>query len=176
MSDDLDVKETTVPRKGPPPGKYHCRVSSVDRTTYKDKDYVKITFEVLAGTVANQRNQRIFEQICLTEASGDRRRKLAYQMGLISKDESQKAGITIPFSKLRDPAHSHFVLDYVEDDFVRNDGSKKCKVTYAGIWAVNSPDVADVPKDMETILADGVSMNGVPQNGKPTPADDVSDL
>jgi hypothetical protein len=146
------------------PGKYHVEVLDVNEDHDSRTPCLVFKLGVLAGTVEGVAGGTMYERLYLSEKARTRVALFARRLGLIGpSDFGQRKTIN-----WADAISRQAVVEVVEEEFTKKDGtkSKSSKLAFAGIFDVNDPRVADVPKDQGALK----------QPAKPPkPADDSFD-
>jgi hypothetical protein len=176
MIEELDLEgmsEADLDR-GPnvPTGWYHCEVAKVDEEEEAGKTPATVfQLRVLDGTVKGQTNRLHFERLYRSDKMKQRRALFAKRLGLIGGSDvgTRKA---IDFC---DAQSKQCVIELVEEEFTRNNGSKgkASKMTFDGIYEVTDARVSEVPKNKDALTLAGIVLpppGTTPAAGTTTPA------
>jgi len=173
------------------PGTYHVIVRDTEEIAKnkkdEDMDAFSVTFEVLEGTVAEekgkQHKQLFWEPRYDSKDGGEFARKkitrFLVAVGFIKPGAAQDGEVEI---SLADCKGRQFVISLEESS--RDDGKKYLDIHYADIWHVDDPDAAAYPKDTGTIgvlqaearLEASAFKTDAVATPKPKPSDDQVDL
>jgi hypothetical protein len=129
-----------------PEGKYHVHVVDVSKEILGDKPAIRLVFAVLAGTMPNCRGREISEAVFLTEKAIPRAEMFAYRLGLIPPSCLGKCErVRVNWGRV---LGRQAIVEVKIQEFYRPDGEigERSKLTYDGIWTLDDPAVADVPR------------------------------
>lgn len=192
-------EEQATPKEGgkscDKPGMYHVHVKGVKAEGSFTADAkgewktpcVRLDFEILAGTEADQVGKMIFHRIYrkkaereggkssgriigltdISDASREQMLRVAYQLGVMSKEDMGNAKAAVRWSQAEGLQAIVRVDREEEEDF--KDHTKKrivYRINFGNVWGVHHPDVVDVPRDVEAMA----------MAGAPAAAVDVTDL
>jgi hypothetical protein len=152
---------------GVPDGRYHVQVLAVSKTKADETLAIKLTLSILAGTVPNCQGRHIIERIYLTPKAMDRARRFFYRLGLIPDSGLGKSSIRVNFSNA---VGCQAIVEVENREFKRADGSTfpSANVTFNGIWKLDDPEVAGVPKAAPAIRkAQGDPVAAIGEGGDP---------
>ena len=131
--------ESDVASGKPCKGRFLMMVKGVDETMEK-KDDIIVDFEVLAGNVPDQKGKILTEYFKTTPKSICRLTRLALCVGLLQPGEEKDVSFM--------GAVGRVLFVEVEDHSYVKDGETKptesVRVSFAGMWSVGNPDVADL--------------------------------
>lgn len=131
----------------PKPGRYHVFVQDVEE---EKTNKVIVDFEILEGTVPDQKGRRVREYFATSEKALPRLQRLALVLGLLKPGAPET---DIVFTR---GIRKQLVVE-VEDNEYEKEGKtvKGVRIKYLGMWSLGNKEVADVPKDKDAI-ANGV--------------------
>ena len=125
----------------PKPGRYLTVINDVDETFEKNSSVV-IGFRVLSGTTPGQEKKVHVEYFSVSEAALPRLVRLGLACGLIPPNDPPREREFVEAIGLP------VVIEIISEEY---QGKTKTKISFAGMWSVNNPEVADVPKDAEAL-------------------------
>lgn len=149
-----------------PPGKYHAQVEGLARGQAGDSPCLKMALRLRTGPMANRVHT---ESIFLTDKNIDRQKLIAYRLGLFDPAQLGKPGAKAKWSRA---IGRHVVIEIEENKFTNKSGVEQIgsRVAFSGVWAIDAPEVRDVPKDMVALADDGIVLPELPP-GSPPPGD-----
>jgi hypothetical protein len=129
-----------------PAGKYHVLVTAVEKSKPDDpKEFLRVRYEVLAGTASGHQGTRMSEKFFLSQAAIKRLAVLASRLGLLDKaDFGQPKPIDWSGIVGRD-----LVVELADNKYVNKNGQEETSSqwAYAGFWAADDVRASAVPKD-----------------------------
>jgi hypothetical protein len=125
-----------------PDGKYHVALRTIEPNRSGDKPFLTLAFEVLHGPYEGR---PVTERLYLTENNRKRIHFFALRLGLIGRAD---LGNTSVRRNWGEAVGKQCVIEVATREYTKKDGSKgkTPSVTYGGIWKLDDPAVADVPK------------------------------
>ncbi len=125
-------------------GRYHAVVEKVEKDNGNNPCY-KIAFKVIDGTVRGQVNKSITERLFLTEKAKPRLMLFASRLGLFGQQDYGKPHVSKNWGSV---VGSHVVIEVKTRTYPKTDGTegKSTNLSFDGIWKLDDPKVADVPK------------------------------
>jgi hypothetical protein len=128
-----------------PGGRYHVAVKNAEERGPKpDKEYgqVVVEFEVLNGTIPHQEGKTHTEWFSLSPKAAHKVIRFAVSVGLMKFKE--KKNVNFPSG-----IGSHCIVEIEGREYTDRDGNVRQggQITWEGIWSVDDPKVADVPRD-----------------------------
>lgn len=135
-------------------GKWHARLEKVEKGTMGDKAVIKFTFRVNTGP---SENRQLVESLFLSDSGVERRQLWARRLGLIGDEQLNKSGVRGTWSQA---IGRHVILEVEENRYKNKDGKEVVgsRVSYSGIWPISHVDVRDVPKNVQALAEDNVSL------------------
>ena len=128
----------------PKPGMYHVLIAEVN-DTFDKFDKVIVEFIILAGTVPGQEGLKLTEFFATTEKAMPRLVTLAIATGLLQPGERREVEFT-------DAIDREIIIKV--DERKGQDGKVYTNITWDGMWSLNHPTVAEVPRADATQLFD----------------------
>lgn len=153
--------ESDVGSSKPAAGRYLVMIKAVDETYEKD-DKIHVDFQVLAGNVPEQRGKILTEYFSTSDKAIPRLIRLALCTALLQPGEVKDVSFM--------PAIGRVLFIEVEDNNYKNKNGEdveSVRVSFAGMWSVGNPDVADLHQVPE-IAAKIAELRG--QQGQQPPA------
>lgn len=140
--------ESDIGSGKPLAGRYLAMIKTVDETFEKNDDVI-IGFEVLAGTVPDQKGRILTEYFKTSDRAIPRLTRLAMCLGLLRPDEVADVAFTQGIGRV-------LFIDIGEHSYENKEKVKveTVQLTFSGMWSVGNPDVADlhqVPEIAATI-------------------------
>lgn len=128
-----------------PDGLYHAVVHSVEQDPSGQNPAIKLTFMVLAGTILNQTYRRLCERLFLTQKGKQRVLLFANRLGLLGKPELGQPNVRKNWGEA---VGKQVIVEVANREYQNKDGSKKMvsNLAFAGIWKLDDPKVAQVPR------------------------------
>lgn len=132
----------------PLPGRYHVVIDDVDES-FEKHDSVLVDFRVLAGNKQDQEGKNFREYFSTKTKALDRLSRFAICVGLLKP--GQEADVSFV-----DAIGKQLIVEVEENEYEK-DGEKKknIRISYAGMWSLGNPKVANVPRDAAALKASG---------------------
>jgi hypothetical protein len=128
-----------------PDGLYHAVVNAVEQDPSGQNPAIKLTFMLLAGTVPNQTYRRLSERLFLTEKGKHRVLLFANRLGLLGKPELGQPNVRKNWGET---IGKQVIIEVANREYEYKDGSKHkvSNLAFFGIWKLDDPNVAQVPR------------------------------
>jgi hypothetical protein len=132
-----------------PNGRYHCRLDGCKPvSTPKGSTGEELTFVIVGGPFAGQ---EISETLWDSDKEAAKKRVVLFasRLGLLVRSKENGKFAKAPGKHgFGDCFGAECVLEVKEEEYTKKDGGKgtACRVTFAGIWNVNDPEVKSVAK------------------------------
>lgn len=124
-----------------PDGRYHAIVEAVEKDVSNTSPALKFKFVVLEGP---QRNRSISERLFLTDKNKNRVVLFADRLGMIGDAD---CGNTIR-RNWGEAVGKQVIIEVTTREYKKQDGTagKSTQLAFGGIYRLDDPDVADVPR------------------------------
>src|SRR5262245_61705009 len=147
MSEFLDLTNLTeddLSGKRVPPGKYHAVITSSADDNGSTSPARAIKLLLLTGEA---KGMTLTEKLFLTDKSKKRFALVLRRLGVIKPEDFGKR-VEFDWNSL---VGRQCIVEVTEEEFDKRDGTKgkTSKLAYAGVWPLDHPDVASVPRDTE---------------------------
>lgn len=125
------------------PGIYHVIVKDVDEDSdeAREKQQIRIEFEILAGTVPGQAGKSRRDYFSTKGRGLERVKALAMTLGLIRPGERKAVSF-------KDAVGRQIILQWDTHEY---QGKKSLQVPWAGFWSLDDPAQAEIPRDKDMI-------------------------
>lgn len=161
---DLDltgVNKKHIEDLGKPiaPGKYHIKLTKIDRKNDGNKPYLILHLHLLSGTSPGQNNRTLQERLYLNvdnEQVRDRYCKFASTFDVIKEEDFGKSGVKHDW---QGAIGRQAVVQIRNREYTDKDGGKGilAEVGFSSIWKVSDPFVASVPKSRAALEEIGLA-------------------
>jgi hypothetical protein len=148
-----------------PPGRFHTVVERILAAERGGLPTFRFHFRIKAGTVPGYENKEFTDDIFNTDTNRERILFIAHRLGLISKDDYGKK----TSRSWHAAVNKQVVVEVEENNYTDKQGNAQRghRLTWGGIWDVTDPEVADVPKDPDSLALAGIVLATPPRPAVP---------